>query len=188
MSQLSKGDTFADGQQLTAARLNQLVDSGQILVGAITEQTAVTANTLEATDAILVSDAGVLRKATIGDVVNSGLPVTTSSITAQQNKDVVITANDGVSVVGSNYVSNDGINVTVTTLVAHDILVNQVVLISGAGTGYNGTFRVTAVTSLTFTYVLFTAATPINTPTACTYVVKATNRVVGKRWSAEINM
>ena len=58
MAQLSKGDTFADGQQLTATRLNQLVDSSQILVGAITEQTAITAGTLEATDTTIVSDAG----------------------------------------------------------------------------------------------------------------------------------
>ena len=183
MSQLSKGDTFADGQQLTAARLNQLVDSGQVLVGAITEQTAITANTLEATDAILVSDAGVLKKATIGDVVGSGLPVATSSITAQANKDVVITSNDGVVVVGSTYVSADAITVTVTTAVAHGLSVNQVVQIYGAGTGYNGVFKITAVTSLTFTYVISSlyssGALVTTTPTACSYYTKGTNRIVG---------
>lgn len=182
MSQLSKGDTFADGQQLTAARLNQLIDSGQVLVGAITEQTAVTANTLEATDAILVSDAGVLKKATIGDVVGSGLPIATSSITAQANKDVVITSNDGVVVTGSTYVSADAITVTVTTAVAHGLSVNQVVQIYGAGTGYNGVFKITAVTSLTFTYVLsslYSGASVTITPTACSYYTKATNRVSG---------
>lgn len=182
MSQLSKGDTFADGQQLTAARLNQLVDSGQVLVGAITEQTAITANTLEATDAILVSDAGVLKKATIGDVVGSGLPVATSSITAQANKDVVITSNDGVVVTGSTYVSADAITVTVTTAVAHGLAVNQVVQIYGAGTGYNGVFKITAVTSLTFAYVLsplYSTAPITITPTALNYYTKGANRFVG---------
>jgi hypothetical protein len=183
MAQISKGDTFTDGQQVTGARLNQLVDSSVLLVGAITDQPSITANTLEATDAIIVSDAGVLKKATIGDVVGSGLPLATSSITAQSNKDVVITPNDGVVVVGSTYVSPDAINVTVTTAVAHGLSVGQLVQIYGAGTGYNGVFKITAVTSLTFTYVLSSlyppSASVTTTPTACTYYTKAANRIIG---------
>jgi hypothetical protein len=181
MPQLSKGDTFANSQQLTAARLNQLVDSAQLLVGAISDQPSITANTLEATDSTIVNDAGVLKKATIGDVVGSGLPITTSSITAQANKDVVIASNDGILVVGSTYVSADAITVTVTTAVAHGLSVNQIVQISGAGTGYNGVFKITAVTSFTFTIVLpsYAGATITTTPTACNYLVKATSRFVG---------
>ena len=158
MAQLSKGDTFADGQQLTATRLNQLVDSGQILAGAITEQTAITAGTLEATDATIVSDAGVLKKATIGDVLGSNVPVVTSAITAGANKDVVFTPNDGVIFNGASYTSGDGLTVTVTSA-AHGLVVGQIVLIAGAGTGYNGTFRVATVATNSFTYVMTTAAT-----------------------------
>ena len=181
MAQISKGDTFTNGEQVTGSRLNQLVDASSLLVGAITEQPAITANTLEATDAIIVSDAGVLKKATIGDVIGSGLPITTTSITAQANKDVVVTSNDAVLVVGSTYVSADAITVTVTTAVAHGLSVNQVVQISGAGTGYNGVFKITAVTSLTFTFILpsYAGATITTTPTSCNYLVKATTRFVG---------
>jgi hypothetical protein len=179
MPQISKGDTFADSQQLTATRLNQLVDSAQILVGAISDQPSITANTLEATDSTIINDGGVLKKTTVGDILNSGLPVTTPTIVSSANRDIVVTPYDGTAVVGSNYTSTNGLTVTVTTLAAHGLEVNNVVLISGAGFGYNGTFRVTAVTTLTFTYVMYTAATPTASPTACTYVRKASEIVNG---------
>lgn len=179
MTQISKGDTFADTQQLTAARLNQLVDSAQILVGAISEQPSITANTLESTDTTLVNDSGVLKKTTIGDILNSGIGVTTNTVTSSANNDITLNPSDGTAVLGSNYVSGDGLTVTVTTLAPHGLAINNVVLISGAGTGYNGTFRITAVTSTTFQYVLYTAATATGSPTACTYVRKATAIVNG---------
>ena len=180
MAQISKGDTFTDGQQVTGARLNQLVDSAQILIGAITDQPSITANTLEATDTTLVNDAGTLKEATISDILNSGLPLTSAVLNAPANEDIVVTPNDSASVVGSSYVSGNGLTVVVTTLAAHGLVANNVVLISGAGTGYNGTFKITAVTSLTFTYVLgLPAATPTASPTACTYVRKASEIVNG---------
>lgn len=91
MAQISKGDTFVDGQQVTGARLNQLVDASTLLVGAITDQPSITANTLEATDSTIVNDAGVLKEATIGDILNSNLPVTTSSITGGAGVDIAVT-------------------------------------------------------------------------------------------------
>lgn len=91
MAQISKGDTFVDGQQVTGARLNQLVDSSTLLVGAIADQPSITANTLESTDGVLVNDAGTLKKATVGDVLNSNLPLTTSSITGGAGVDITVT-------------------------------------------------------------------------------------------------
>lgn len=91
MAQISKGDTFTDGQQVTGARLNQLVDSSTLLVGAITDQPSITANTLEATDSTIVNDAGVLKEATIGDILNSNLPITTSSINGVTGADIAVT-------------------------------------------------------------------------------------------------
>jgi hypothetical protein len=179
MPQILKGDTFANSQQLTAARLNQLVDSAQILVGAITEQPVMTPNTLTATDSTIINDGGTLKQITVNDILNSGLPVTTPTVTATANNDVIVTPLDGVFVAGSNYTSVDGLTVVVTTLSPHGLSVNNVVLISGAGTGYNGTFIITNVTSTTFTYVMYTAATPTASPTACTYVRKATEIVNG---------
>jgi hypothetical protein len=90
MAQISKGTTFTNGDQVTGALLNQLVDSSTLLVGAITDQPSITANTLEVTDSTIVNDAGTLKEATIGDILNSNLPVTTSSITGGSGVDIVV--------------------------------------------------------------------------------------------------
>ena len=83
MAQIQKGDTFADGQQVTGARLNQLIDSATILPNIITDQTNLTANTVETGDSILLYDlsATALREATASDLLNSNIPVTASSVT-----------------------------------------------------------------------------------------------------------
>jgi len=160
MPQIQKGDTFADGQQVTGARLNQLIDSATILPAIITDQTNLTANTVATGDSVLLYDlsATALREATASDLLNSNIAVTTSSITGGANSDITITPNDATIVSGATYTSGDGLTVVVTSN-AHGLAVGQVVLISSAGTGYNGTFRLTAVTTNTFTYVMTTAAT-----------------------------
>lgn len=179
MPQISKGDTFADQQQLTATRLNQLVDSATLLVGAISEQTPITANTLTSSDTTIVNNSGSLKKATVGDFFGSGIPLVSPSLTSTANNDITVTPNDGTAVTGSTYISIDGLTVTVTTLVAHGLAVNNTVLIANAGTGYNGTFRINAVSTNTFEYILTTAATATPSATACTYTRKASVLVSG---------
>ena len=179
MPQLIKGDTFADGQQVTGARLNQLLDSAQLLVGSITEQTALAAGTVEAADQLNINDnsASALRKTTVGDVLGSNIPLVTSSITAGNGNDIVVTANDATAVPASTYTSADGLTVVVTTPSAHGLSIGQVVLISAAGSGYNGTFRLTAASGSSFTYVMTTAATAGSG--SLTYTKKGTEKVVG---------
>lgn len=162
MAQINKGDTFVDGQSVTGSRLNALVDSATLAVGAITDQTNVTAGSLVSADSTIVAVSGVLKEATMGDINGSNIPVVTSSVTAGTSSDIVITPNDSTVVSGIPYVSADGLTVVATTPTAHGLTVGQVLLISAAGTGYNGTFRITAVQTFspyTFTYVMTTAAT-----------------------------
>jgi hypothetical protein len=155
MPQISKGDTFADTQQLTAARLNQLVDSATLAVGAISEQTLITTpKSLIAADETIVNDGGVLRKVTMLDLLGSDIPVVTSEIDAGEKKDIKVDVYNGDPVLGSSYTSSNGSTVIVTALAAHGLVVGQFVTISGAGSGYNGTFKITAVSSNTFTYIL----------------------------------
>jgi len=172
MPQINKGDTFANGEQVTGARLNQLIDSATILPAIITEQTNLTANTVAANDSVLIYDlsATALREATPSDLLNSNIAVTTSSVTAGANSDITITPNDATIVSGATYTSGNGLTVVVTSN-AHGLTVGQVVLISNASTGYNGTFRLTAVTTNTFTYVQGSAATPA-TSVGCSYTKK----------------
>ena len=175
MAQILKGDTFADSQQLTAARLNQLIDSARLQPEAITGQDDLTANTVASNDSILLYDlsATALCEAKASDLLNSNIPVTTSSITAGANSDITLTTSDGVIVnTGVTYTSANGLNVTVTTPTAHGLVVGQVVTISSAGTGYNGTFRITAVSAtspFTFSYVMQVAATATTGTPSCAY-------------------
>lgn len=179
MTQILKGDTFADGQQVTGARLNQLIDSAQVLVGSITEQAAIAAGTVDVADQLNISDtsAAALRKATVGDLLGSNIPVITSSVTAGNGNDITTTPNDGTLVSGSTYTSADGLTVVVTTPAVHNLVVGQVVLISGAATGYNGTFRLTVAAGTSFTYVMTTAATAGSG--TLSYTKKGTEKVAG---------
>jgi hypothetical protein len=95
MAQIQKGDTFTNGEQVDATRLNQLLDSSALLVGAITEQTTMTPNTVESTDQTIINDGGVLKKTTVGSLLNSNLPIGTSAITGGDGVDIVITPASG---------------------------------------------------------------------------------------------
>ena len=93
MPQIQKGETFADGQQVTGARLNQLIDSATILPNIITDQTNLTANTVASGDSVLLYDlsATALREATASDLLNSNIAITTSSITGGTGVDITVT-------------------------------------------------------------------------------------------------
>ena len=160
MAQFQSPETYVDGQQVTAARLNNQTNGAVALPGLITDQTNITANTVASGDSVMLYDlsATALREATAGDLLGSNVPVTTSAVTAGANSDVVVTPNDGTIVTGQAYTSADGLTVTVTST-AHGLVVGQVILVSAAATGYNGTFRVATVATNSFTYVMPVAAT-----------------------------
>lgn len=82
MPQISKGDTFTDGEQLTAARLNQLLDSAICTENLILDQPTVSAPVNEA-DYVLSLHGGVLSKIDLNAILNSGIAVSTSVITGQ---------------------------------------------------------------------------------------------------------
>jgi hypothetical protein len=160
MAQIQSPETYADGQQVTAARLNNQTNGAILLPGVITDQTNIAANTVASGDSVLLYDlsATALREANVSDVLGSNVPVTTSAVTAGANSDIVLTPNDGVIVTGQAYTSGDGLTVTVTST-AHTLTVGQVILVTDAAAGYNGTFRVATVATNSFTYVMTTAAT-----------------------------
>jgi hypothetical protein len=160
MAQLQAPYTFATGDQVTAANLNAHTNSAILLPGSITDQPNIEANTVASGDSILLYDLSAtgLREANVSDVLGSNVPVTTSAITAGANSDIVVTPNDGTIVTGQAYTSADGLTVTVTST-AHTLTVGQVILVTAAATGYNGTFWVATVATNSFTYVMTTAAT-----------------------------
>ena len=158
MAQISKGDTFTNGEQVTGARLNQLVDSSTLLVGAITDQPSITANTLEATDTTIVNDAGTLKEATIGDILNSNLPITASSVTTS--------AINGVT----------GANIAVAPASGQKFDVNGAFESTTSNTTGNstigGTLEVTGNTTLTGNLFVTGTSTFNNAPQVLTSVIK----------------
>jgi hypothetical protein len=186
MAQISKGDTFVDGQQVTGARLNQLVDSASLVAGAITDQPNLTARTLQANDSLLVVNGGLLKEARMTDILGSSLPVIASSISGASvttpilngntNNDVVVTPFDGLNVTGKTFTTADGILVTVTS-VAHGLVSNQVVAITASVPAYSGTYRILVTTVDSFTYNIFPTASIASG--TCTYIRKASGVVQG---------
>lgn len=198
MTQISKGDTFTDGQQVTGARLNQLVDASTLLVGAITDQTAITAATVASDDNIILSDtsATALRKATVSDILGSSLPVVASSVTATSvitstvnagaNSDIVITPYDAVAVTGKAFSSSDGITATVTST-AHGLIAGMVVNITATVSAYSGQYQILVPTVDTFTYSVLPTTTASSG--TCSYIRKASERIAGNLVvSGEINI
>lgn len=138
MAQILKGDTFVDGQQVTGARLNQLVDSATLLVNAITDQTAMTANTIVGTDQLLINDGGVLKKVDVNSVVNSGLQVTAPQINGVTGADLVLAPAVGQKVDVSGNIEADDVHVTDDLTVAGDITVTGASTLTGNIIADNG--------------------------------------------------
>lgn len=170
MPQLNKGDTFADGQQVTGARLNQLVDSATVLPGVITEQAAVAANDVQIGDQILAYDnsAAALCKISVGDIMGANLvgtfsDVVTDDVSAKTGNDVIITPNSKTAVLGRSYTStvSSGVTTVVVTHVSHGLAVGSFVSVTSATNSLlNGTYRVSATLSAdTFSYVVYGSTT-----------------------------
>ena len=156
MAQIQKGDTFVDGQQVTANRLNQLIDSATLLPNAITDQSSMPASSIQNADSFLIySTANTgLRKVPATDVLQSNIPIKVSSITGGSKNDIVSEPLDGTAQTGKAYASVDGITNTVTST-AHGLVTGQTVLITSAtNVSYNGTYRIVVPTGSldTFTY------------------------------------
>lgn len=134
MAQISKGDTFVDGQQVTGARLNQLVDSAVLLVGSISDQTAIAANGVAAGDELPINDSGVLKKTTAGDILNSGLSITTGSISGNTGADLVVTPSVGQKIDIAGNLEADDLNVTNDLTVGNDATVSGDLLVTGSST------------------------------------------------------
>ncbi|CAB4144001.1 hypothetical protein UFOVP460_12 [uncultured Caudovirales phage] len=150
MAQISKGDTFTNGEQVTGSRLNQLVDGSSLLVGAITDQPSITANTLQSTDSTIVNDAGVLKEATIGDFLNSNLPITTSSITGVTGVDIVVAPAAGQKFDVNGALESTTNNTIGNSTVGGNQTVTGDLTVTGATTA-NGSFTSNGIANFTGT-------------------------------------
>lgn len=107
MAQLNKGTTYSAGNStVTITNLNALVDSATLLVGAITEQAAITTSQINSLSSaqIVLETGGLLRSATLSQAVNGTLSGATNgdlligNTTTSQFSKAKLTAGSGVSV------------------------------------------------------------------------------------------
>jgi hypothetical protein len=132
MAQIQSPETYADGQQVTAARLNNQTNGAILLPGAVTDQTAISGSVASG-DAVIVHDASssALRKATVGEVLGGGVPVVASSVTGVAGSDLQIipAAGQNAEVSGNldvtgNEVITGGLTVTGNTTLDASLNVN----------------------------------------------------------------
>ena len=135
MAQIQSPETYVDGQQVTAARLNNQTNGATLLPGSITDQSALTANTIAVADTLLIHDASAsaLRKATASDLLNSGISLTTGAIIGNTGVDITITpaagqktqVNNNLTVTGDETI-NGGLTVTGNTICDAALTVNGI--------------------------------------------------------------
>lgn len=188
MTQISKGDTFTDGEQVTGNRLNQLVDSSQLLIGAITDQSAVSSSSVQGGEYVLITDSGTgtLKKAEVFDILGSSLPIVASTVTAvsattslvyaEPSGDILLVPYDGDAVTGKAFSSIDGSTVTVSSNL-HGLDDGMFVEISATNANYNGVYRINVFNSGSFTYTIYPSVTPASG--TCEYTKKASQRIAG---------
>jgi hypothetical protein len=80
MSQIQRGETFVDGQTVTAARLNNLVDLASAVTGLILDQAA---TTVSVNDQVLIWDDATnsLKRATLAALFTDAVGVTSVGLT-----------------------------------------------------------------------------------------------------------
>lgn len=195
MAQIQSPETYADGQQVNAARLNNQTNGAILLPGAITDQTPLSANTVNVADTVLLHDASAsgLRKATVSDLFNSGIPVnaptatidtlTVDQVNGKTNKDVDINPNNGVTVTGKTFNSSDGITASVTS-VAHGLKTGMHLDVTASNTAYSGKQVITITGPDSFTFTI-KQATPVAASGTLSYTADATTKAYGNLFVSE---
>lgn len=136
MAQIQSPETYVDGQQVTAARLNNQTNGATLLPGAIADQSALAANSVEATDTVLLYDgsASALRKATVGDLLNSGLASTVGSLVGKTGVDVTITPAAGQKTDITGLLEVDTLATTAGATIQTNLDVGGTLVVGGAVT------------------------------------------------------
>ena len=162
MPKIKSPETFVPNTVLTAAANQNHVDGAYPLPGFITEHPSLSvANTLANDDKLLISDtsdSAILKKANVSEILNSGLAITTGSITGKTAVDLVITPAVGQKVDVAGSFEADSINSTGNSTVGGNHTVsgtntsNGAAIFNGSAT-FNGSVNFTG--SLTGSFIGF---------------------------------
>lgn len=134
MAQIQAPYTFVTGDQITAANLNAHTNSAILLPGSITDQPNITANTVVAGDSVALHDISdlTLKEATVGDLLNSGIGITTGSIAGVTGANLVVTpaATFALSVAG-NLTTTANFAVTGTSTLTGNVTASGTLTVTG---------------------------------------------------------
>lgn len=134
MAQILSPLTFTSGQVLTAADLNAHVNSATLLAGHITDQTAITAFDIQSTDTFNIYDisGAVLRKATVDDLMRSGMIAKFDTISGKAGQNLTITpaSTYAVAIIG-NLTSSGTLSVTSTSTFTGDVTAGANLTVTG---------------------------------------------------------
>lgn len=129
MAQIQKGTTFADGQLVTGARLNQLVDSAILNPEAIGDQTYVGAQAVDAGDVLIIKQdsSGLLKKALVSDILQSDVSIVTGQINStaatlnlyNTNGSIAVSANKNILIESSDGSTNSGVGIELKSINAN---------------------------------------------------------------------
>jgi hypothetical protein len=174
--QIYPGESFSDGQQVNALRLNDHVSNAILRKGAITEQTI--NSTVDTADELIFVDvsASTLNKTTVGSLLNNNIPViaanvTTSEIISPDKLDIVLRPDFGDTITGATFSSN-GLDVTVNKA-THGLVVGNVITVVASNSNFSGTFAVSSVTTNAFIYRIYATVTAAS-GTITSYTKQAT--------------
>lgn len=210
MAQIQAPYTFVTGDQVTAANLNAHTNSAILLPGSITDQPDIAANTVAANDSVALHDlsASTLKEATVGDLLNSGLNITTGAIAGKTGVDLVITPAAGQKVDVAGNIEADDVNVTDDLTVGDDATISGDLAVTGATTftgnviangnlsvsgtaNFVGGFQVGGSTGYILTEIVeqsftFAGATTISTWTNA-YTSASYTKPAGEIWMVEFD-
>jgi hypothetical protein len=195
MAQIQSPETYADGQQVTAARLNNQTNGATLLPGAIIDQTLLPPLTVASDDSVLLHDVSTstLRKTTVNDLLNSGLPVTAPTATidtltvdqvnGKTNKDIDLNPNNGVTETGKTFNSADGITANVTA-VAHGLKTGMHLNVTASNPAYTGKQVITVTSPDGFSFTI-NQTTPVAASGTLSYTADATSKAYGNLFVSE---
>lgn len=141
MAQFQPPLTFTSGQVLTAADLNAHVSSAILLPGSINDQTAVTAFDIQSTDTFNIYDSSgaVLRKASVDDLMRSGMIAKFDNISGKAGQNLAITPAGGYAVaINGNLTTSGNFSATGTSILSGDVTAGAALTVTGLAT-FNST-------------------------------------------------
>lgn len=191
-NQIYAGDTFVNGQQVDASRLNNHVGNAILRVGCITEQPE--NNTIVGTDVILSADvsANTLNKIKVEDLFTANVPakvstLQTENINATTGANGKLTINTAAKTFtpGGTYQASG--NLITVTLDNHEINVGDVVTLYTTPTSsFDGDYTVITKTTNTFVCILnnnLVITTPVSGVVG--YFIRAGTVTVDKNLSSD---